>query len=118
MNTDSTTRLKPPKALGFQMPAEWSQHSATWLSWPKDPDTFPPDIINEVEEIYCTMIDALQQGENVNILVNDSKWEEKARSKLIAHGSRLDKIIFHHIKSVDVWARDYAPIFVKNDTGK
>jgi agmatine deiminase len=23
------------------MPAEWHPHTATWLTWPKDPETWP-----------------------------------------------------------------------------
>ena len=26
-----------PADLGYFMPAEWQRHSATWLTWPKDP---------------------------------------------------------------------------------
>lgn len=113
--------MKVPTCLkdrGYLMPAEWSEHEATWLSWPKDPDTFPPNIIDNVENIYCQMIAALQEGEKVKILVDDEKWEEKVRSRLIAQGIGLENIIFHKIKSIDVWTRDYAPIFVVNKKEK
>ena len=30
-----------PRELGFRMPAEWHPHTATWLTWPKDPETWP-----------------------------------------------------------------------------
>jgi len=110
--------MKIPRQHGYRMPAEWEMHETTWISWPKDPDTFPPNIIDNVENIYCQMIGALQQGEKVNILVNDAGWEERARKKLEARGLGLKNIIFHHIKSVDVWTRDYAPIFVKDKKGK
>ena len=102
------------KDLGYSMPAEWHKHEATWLSWPKDPDTFPPDIIEDVEDIYCQMIAALQQSEKVKILVNDITWEEKVCNKLEARGLTLKNVLFYHIKSIDVWIRDYAPIFVLN----
>ena len=26
-----------PASLGYRMPAEWEEHEATWISWPKDP---------------------------------------------------------------------------------
>jgi agmatine deiminase len=49
--------------------------------------------------------------------VNDSKWEKKARIVLEQEGVADKGIRFFHIKSADVWARDYAPIFVKDADG-
>ena len=28
-----------PKEQGFFMPAEWARHEATWLTYPKNPDS-------------------------------------------------------------------------------
>lgn len=100
------------------MPAEWAVHEATWLSWPKDPDTFPPSIIDSVEGIYCQMVGALQEKEKVNILVDDVGWEERVRRKLGGHGVSCDNVSFFRIDSVDVWMRDYCPIFVVNEKEK
>ncbi|GAC1446810.1 MAG: hypothetical protein NVSMB56_09040 [Pyrinomonadaceae bacterium] len=44
------------------MPAEWHTHTATWLSFPKDPLTFP-DRVPQVEEIYLQMMAALAPHE-------------------------------------------------------
>ncbi len=104
--------LETPKSLGFRMPAEWERHEATWLSWPKDPLTFPPEIIESVENIYCQMIEALQEKEKVKVLVNDEEWEEKVRKRMSERGVSEKNVVFYHIKSVDVWMRDYGPIFV------
>jgi len=95
------------------MPAEWGNHEATWLSWPKDPLTFPSDIIGRVEEIYVEMIEALQPGERVDLLVDDLKTEDHVSSML----SSKENLRFHHIHSQDVWIRDYGPIFVKKKAG-
>ena len=108
------SNLKTPKQLGYTMPAEWERHEGTWISWPKDPDSFPDKIIGKVEKVYFQMIGALQQNEKVFLLVNDGKWEDKVREKLSKANVSTKNIIFHHIKSVDVWTRDYAPIFVIN----
>lgn len=99
------------------MPAEWEPHEATWLSWPQNPDTYPPGIIERVEKTFAQMIVALQENEKVNILVNDSEWEEKARVVLEREGAGERNIRFFHIKSADIWVRDYAPIFVKDEKG-
>ena len=104
------TEEKTPFELGFHMPAEWERHEATWLSWPKDPLTFPENIIDQVENIYVKMIEALQKGERVELLVDDQKTEDRVSGLL----SSKSNVRFHKIKSADVWMRDYGPIFVKN----
>jgi agmatine deiminase len=96
------------------MPAEWERHKATWLSWPKDPLTFPPKIIGKVEQAYCIMVQALQGGEKVNVLVNDEKQEERVRKALAKNGATDANVVFRKIKSVDVWMRDYGPTFLLN----
>jgi agmatine deiminase len=92
------------------MPAEWEEHQGTWVSWPKNLSTFPSEIICKVESIYVDMVESLSSGELVNILVDDLISEKRVSS--IIRASR--NVAFHQIKSVDVWVRDYAPIFVKN----
>ena len=101
---------KTPLELNFRMPAEWTKHEATWLSWPKDPLTFPDDIIDRVEQIYVEIIESLRVGERVELLVDDEKTEDKVSSML----SSKNNLRFHRIKSADVWMRDYGPIFIKN----
>lgn len=101
---------KTPFELNFRMPAEWERHEATWLSWPKDPLTFPSNIIHRVEEIYVEMIESLIAGERVELLVDDDKTEDRVSTLL----SSKSNVRFHKIKSADVWMRDYGPIFLKN----
>jgi agmatine deiminase len=91
------------------MPAEWEEHRATWLSWPKDPNTFPPRVLGAVEKTYAKMIAALSEGEEVWLLVDDEKLERQARERLAG----VRNVVFHRIKTVDVWTRDYAPICVR-----
>lgn len=95
------------------MPAEWSQHDATWIAWPKDPLTFPPEIIGAVEGIYVKMATALARGEVVNILVDDEQTEHRV-FKLVGD---MENIAFHRIRTADVWIRDYGPIFVRDSEG-
>lgn len=95
------------------MPAEWAGHDSTWLSWPKDPTTFPPGIIGNVEEVYAKMVTQLAKGEVVNILVEDADAERRVSSML----GNTDRVSFHRISSVDVWMRDYGPIFARAEDG-
>lgn len=99
-----------PFKQGYHMPAEWEEHEATWLSWPKDPTTFPSDIMDKVESIYVEIVEALASGERVNILVDNEASEKKVSSII----DSTMNVAFQKIKSVDVWIRDYGPIFIKN----
>ena len=94
------------------MPAEWEPHEGTWISWPKDPNTFPAQILPEVERTFVRMVDALGKGEVVHVLVNDSEAESRVRALV-----RNAPVSFHHIKTVDVWVRDYGPTYVRGGKG-
>lgn len=99
------------------MPAEWDSHSATWIAWPKNPETFPQAIIGRVEDAYCRMIGALSGGENVKLLV-DSEQEEMRVEKILAEaGAYNGSVQFFRIKSTDVWMRDYGLTFILDRKG-
>ncbi len=106
-------QAKIPAALGFRMPAEWHPHESTWLTWPKDPETWP-DRVTHVEEIYLRMISALIPYEIVDLLVDDKETEQKVRARCGAPA----RIRFHHIRTVDSWIRDYGPNFLIGPTGE
>jgi agmatine deiminase len=102
-----------PAKLGFYMPAEWRAHHATWLSWPKDPETWP-DRVPQVQEIFLQMMAALAPNETVNLLVDDRDTEDAVRARCDFDGA--GNIRFHQIRTVDSWIRDYGPNFlVKSD---
>src|ERR1700704_5019697 len=101
-----------PAELGYYMPAEWQRHTATWLTWPKDPETWP-DRVPQVEEIFLQMMAALAPHEVVNLLVDDEATEALVRARCNFAGSR--NISFHRILTVDSWIRDYGPNFLVSD---
>jgi len=96
----------------YRMPAEWEPHWGTWVSWPKDPDTFPGGILPAVERAYVEFVEALGKGEEICILVNDSKAEARVRGML-----KDARVSFHRIDTVDVWVRDYGPTYVVGEEG-
>ena len=98
-----------PAALGYSMPAEWEPHEGTWISWPKDPNTFPPGVLQAVETAYVKIVRSLAPGEEVRILVDDAKAEARVTFQL----GRVEGVSFVHLKTVDVWTRDYCPIYVR-----
>jgi len=104
--------MPTPVELGYRMPAEWSRHTATWLTWPKDPETWP-DRVPQVEEIFLQMMAALSPQEIVNLLVDDAKTEAAVRARCTFPGA--ENIRCHHIPTIDSWIRDYGPIFLVSD---
>jgi len=98
-----------PAQLGYRMPAEWHRHAATWLSWPKDPETWP-DRVPQVEEIFLQMMAALAPYEIVNLLVDDALTEDSVRERCTF--ASAENIRFHRIATVDSWIRDYGPNFL------
>lgn len=106
---------KTPAELGFHMPAEWRAHQATWLSWPKDPETWP-ERVPQVQNIFLQMMAALAPNETVNLLVDDEETEQLVRARCTFAGA--ESVRFHRIATVDSWIRDYGPNFLVNDNGK
>src|SRR5437588_7995280 len=102
-----------PAQLGYRMPAEWHRHAATWLSWPKDPETWP-DRVPQVEEIFLQMMAALVPYEIVNLLVDDAATEVCVRERCTF--ASAENIRFHQIATVDSWIRDHGPNFLINDS--
>lgn len=116
---------KPPAPAGGpdadrparpRWPAEWEPHAATWLCWPKNPDTWP-ELIDRVEASFARMVEALVGGERVRILVDDAPAEEHVRGVLGAHGVDPDRgIDYFHVPSDDAWVRDHGPVYVFDES--
>lgn len=103
-----------PAELGLYMPAEWHTHESTWLTWPKDPETWPGRV-EQVEEIYLEIIAALAPHETVNLLVDDEAAEQSVRRR--CNFRSASNVRFHQIPTVDSWIRDYGPNFLISDDG-
>jgi agmatine deiminase len=105
----------PPTTFDFYMPAEWVTHSATWLTWPKDPETWP-DRVPQVQQIFLQILAALTPHETVNLLVDDEETQNHVRS--LCTFASTTNIVFHQVETVDSWIRDYGPNFLVNGSGK
>ncbi|MDQ1523582.1 MAG: agmatine deiminase [Pyrinomonadaceae bacterium] len=109
------TKQQTPAALGYRMPPEWHEHAATWLTWPKDPLTWP-ERVPQVEEIYLEIMAALAPHETVNLLVDDEATEASVRAR--CKFEARENVRFHRIPTVDSWIRDYGPNFLLNGRGE
>jgi len=96
----------------LRWPAEWEDHEATWLSWPRNLETWPPERLGRVEAAFVRMVAALTPGEAVRINVADERCEERARALLAASGVERG-VEFFAIASNDAWVRDHGPLFVE-----
>ncbi|HSR70260.1 MAG TPA: agmatine deiminase family protein [Acidobacteriota bacterium] len=102
-------RETPPSRLGYAMPAEWSRHKATWLSYPSNPVTFAR--LEPVRESYHQMMAALLPHEEVHLLIDESSVEQKVRSRLPREVPQ-ENLICRLLPTADVWIRDYGPNFL------
>ncbi len=103
-----------PRSADYRMPAEWARHEATWLSWPKNPLTFPKETLAAVEAVFVRMIVALSHGETVKVLIDDQAMGDRVLDLAAQEGADRSKLRLIPIKSADVWIRDYGPTFLLN----
>ncbi len=94
------------------MPAEWLPHAATWLSWPRNQDTWPhnlPDVRHE----FVELVRAIAAGEPARVMAGPGPDWDSADSALRG----IDNVEIIPIQTNDAWARDYAPTFLVTDDG-
>ena len=113
--SQSIIKGETPRALGYAMPAEWSRHRATWLSWPHNRETWPNQL-EQVRDVWVKMIENLSPYEQVCLLVNDEQTRQHLRGRLKNARAVLENVTILQIPTVDVWMRDYGPTFVTKDS--
>jgi agmatine deiminase len=106
-------RSPTPLQLGYYFPAEFSQHVATWLSWPHKEASWPGKI-QSIFPRYAAFVKELSLGEQVCINVNDDSMESFARRCLMEAGVKMDAVGFYHHPTDDAWCRDHGPAFLIN----
>jgi agmatine deiminase len=95
---------------GYRMPAEWSPHQATWISWPHNTDTWPGHLPG-VERTMAEAVGALATSELVRINVRDAGHGYHVQ-KLLAGRVPPERVIIHQFPTNDAWCRDHGAIFV------
>ncbi len=93
------------------MPAEWEQHSATWIAWPHNPEDWPGKFA-PIPWVYAEIVRHLATGEKVNILVNDAAQKEAARKVLRQAHVDASQVRFYVQPTDRVWTRDSGAIFL------
>ena len=102
-----------PKEQGYYMPAEWARHEATWLTYPKNPDSWPGKI-ETIYPSYHLFVKTLAESETVHINVDDERMLHHVKAELEAIGCNMVNVRLHVIPSNDAWCRDHGPAFLLN----
>ncbi|HYA16101.1 MAG TPA: agmatine deiminase family protein [Bryobacteraceae bacterium] len=105
-----------PRQLGYRMPAEWEPHEATWIAWPHNEEDWPGRF-EPIPWVYGEIVRKLSEVEKVRILLQDGEAENSARRVLEKTGVQWEAIEFFMLQTDRVWARDFAPLFVRNALG-
>ena len=117
MTMNKQAAAETPAQLGFQMPAEWEPHEATWLGWPHHPTDWPGKL-DTIRWVYGEMVRKISPGEVVRLLVNAQTDRKFARSYLQRAGCDLSRVEFVIHPTNRGWTRDSGPIFVRRRHGK
>jgi agmatine deiminase len=99
-----------PAARGFRMPAEWQPHDATWLAWPHYHGDWPGKF-EPIPWVYTEIIRNLARHERVELIVNNSSAEKRARKQLERAEAPVKNVRFHRWPTNRVWLRDSGCIF-------
>ena len=100
-----------PRSLGYRWPAEWETHSATWLSWPHNRETWSGVFDSALAE-YIQFAKTIASFEPVHICAAGAA-ADVADSTVGA----LSNVTIHGIATNDAWIRDHGPIFLASTDG-
>jgi len=102
-----------PKELGYRFPAEFEEHTATWLSWPHKEASWPGKITS-IYSPYSLFVKNLAEHEDVHINVAHEKMRTFAIEKLEAVSTDMSRVKFFMHPTNDAWCRDHGPAFLIN----
>lgn len=96
-----------PTQLGYRWPAEWEPQASVWLSWPRNPNTWPGHF-EPVPPEFAAFVRLLAEYEPVNILAGGNEVLAQARSLV----GDVANVTLHDIPTNDAWCRDHGPTFL------
>ncbi|MBX9840045.1 agmatine deiminase family protein [Silvanigrella sp.] len=97
-----------PNEIGFSMPGEWCEHSATWTSWPFDNEMWF-GFLDGVRNEFAALVTTIAKFEHVHLLVRDEEAHKDALNRI----GNNPNVTLHHVPLNDIWFRDNGPIFIK-----
>src|SRR4029453_11245585 len=96
-----------PAQRGYRCPAEWEPQASVWLSWPRNPDTWPGHF-ESVPAEFAQFVRLFAENEPVNILAGGVEVMAQAESLV----GDLPNVKLHDIPTNDPWGRDHGPTFL------
>ena len=85
----SSTANGLPRELGYQMPAEWEPHAATWLTWPNPEGISFPGRFEPMAGLWLSIVERLALHEQVHINTSGEQQEASIRELLARTPKRL-----------------------------
>jgi len=108
---DETTHvpITPPPSESVRWVAEWEDMEGVLMAWP-----YFSDVLNVLaharwSEIFCRMVNELQEIGVVYMLYVDESQRMEIRCQLILHGVPLTNIEWINFRYNTIWTRDYGP---------
>lgn len=101
-----------PRDFNYSMPAEWTPHERTFISWPIQPSMVYPDQYNEVCSGYEQIIKAISEFEPVTVIVNEED-EQEVKARFTEENITVTAIAHN-----DAWFRDNGPTFITGPAGE
>jgi agmatine deiminase len=105
-----------PRDQGFRWPAEWEPLRAVWLAWPHNQEDWPGKF-DGIEWVFCELVYALTQTQNVGLIVESPAAAEHAESRLRLYGVNLGKVEPLVAPTNRSWTRDYLPTWLVRPAG-
>ncbi len=103
----ATENEQKPANFGYRWAAEWEEQASVWLSWPRNPNTWP-EHFEPVPEEFAQFVRLLAEYEPVNVLAGGREVMEQARSLV----GCVRNVTLHDIPTNDSWCRDHGPTFL------
>ncbi|WP_330389621.1 agmatine deiminase family protein [Cellulosilyticum sp. I15G10I2] len=110
-NADEERYAMYPKDFNYKMPAEWTSHERTFVSWPVQESMCYPEDHKRVCEGYRALIEAIAEFEPVTVIVNPDEIDQ------VKSLFEAPQITFLPIAHNDAWLRDNGPTFLCDDKG-
>lgn len=96
-----------------ELPAEWSPQGAVLVIWPHD-DTDWGRLLRPVEDAYAALCTAITRHQPLVVACRDRRVRERALARLAETGSPRASVATVIVDTDDTWARDIAPITVRD----
>lgn len=100
-------RLVTPAADGYRMPAEWEEHSRTWMLWPFRADVWRENA-RPAKAAFAAVAAAIARFEPVTVGVLPGLLEDARR--MLPPSVEIFPVEYN-----DAWVRDSGPTFLVND---